>query len=165
MNSYPSSFSRLIDIFTKLPGVGHKTAERYAFHLLRFKKRDLEFFAGAILNFKDKIKICKNCFALSDSDLCNICSDENRDRKILCIVENIDDMYAIEKSGAYNGLYHILQGVLSPMDGISPEDIRISELIKKISNDNLLLWRPLIKADKHFCRYNSEFQDKISSGL
>ncbi len=137
MNSYPKSFSNLIEIFTKLPGVGPKTAERYAFHLLRFNNKDLETFGNVVANFKKKIKICKKCFTLSDADLCHICSDTKRDQKLLCVVENIADMYSIEKSGTYKGLYHILQGVLSPIDGIVPENIRISELVQKIKKEDI----------------------------
>lgn len=134
MSYYPTAVLDLIKSFAKLPGVGEKTAERLALHVLRMPRAEAERLARNIVAIKDKVKICSMCFSLSDADLCGICSDPRRNAAILCVVEQPADMVAIEKSGAYQGLYHVLQGVLSPMDGIGPEQIRIHELIQKVAS-------------------------------
>ncbi|UCD31901.1 MAG: recombination protein RecR [Desulfobacterales bacterium] len=133
MTHYPSSILKLIKNLSRLPGVGEKTAERLAMHILRASTKETEVLSQSIKAVKEKIRLCSRCFALSDSDVCNICSDHNRSSAILCVVEQPADMVAIEKSGSYTGMYHILQGVLSPMDGIGPENIRIRELISKVA--------------------------------
>ncbi len=132
MNHYPSSILNLIKNLSKLPGIGEKTAERLAIHILRVPRREAELLSSSIMELKEKIRICSMCFGLSDSEVCNICSDQTRDHAVLCVVEQPADMVAIEKSGSFPGLYHILQGVLSPMDGVGPDDIRIRELISRI---------------------------------
>lgn len=132
MNHYPSSILNLIKNLSKLPGIGEKTAERLAIHILRVPRREAELLSSSIMELKEKIRICSMCFGLSDSEVCNICSDQTRDPAVLCVVEQPADMVAIEKSGSFPGLYHILQGVLSPMDGVGPDDIRIRELISRI---------------------------------
>ncbi len=137
MNHYPSSMLRLIKNISRLPGIGEKTAERLALHLLRAPRREAEELSRGILELKDKIRLCSKCFGLSDSDLCNICSDQTRVSTILCVVEQPADMAAIEKSGSFPGLYHILSGVLSPMDGIGPDNIRIKELLSRIENNKI----------------------------
>lgn len=106
-------------------------------HLLRAPRKETEALARSILNLKEKIRLCSRCFALSDNDLCQICSNPARDPFIVCVVENAAEMTAIEKSGAFTGHYHILQGVLSPMDGVGPDDIRIRELMLRIEQDNI----------------------------
>jgi len=137
MNHYPSSMLRLIKNISRLPGIGEKTAERLALHLLRAPRREAEELSRSLLELKDKIRLCSKCFGLSDSDLCNICSDQTRVSTILCVVEQPADMAAIEKSGSFPGLYHILSGVLSPMDGIGPDNIRIKELLSRIENNKI----------------------------
>jgi len=137
MNHYPSSMLKLIKNISRLPGIGEKTAERLAMHLLRAPRREAEELSSSILELKDKIRLCSKCFGLSDSDLCNICSDQTRVSAILCVVEQPADMVAIEKSGSFPGLYHILSGVLSPMDGIGPDNIRIKELISRIEDNKI----------------------------
>jgi len=137
MSYYPASVLDLIKSFARLPGVGEKTAERLVMHVLRMPRREAEQLARNILAIKDKIKLCSHCFSLSDSDVCHICSDQSRKAGVLCVVEQPADMVAIEKSGSFTGLYHILQGVLSPMDGIGPEDIRIGELISRVANGHI----------------------------
>lgn len=132
MSHYPSSILNLIKNLSKLPGIGEKTAERLAIHLLRAPLKDTEQLARSILELREKIRLCSRCFALSDTELCDICSDPERDPSVLCVVEQPSEMAAIEKSGAFRGLYHILQGVLSPMDGVGPDNIRIRELITRI---------------------------------
>jgi recombination protein RecR len=137
MSYYPASIQNLIKNIAKLPGIGEKTAERLALHLLRGSRQDAEQLANSILNIKDKVRLCSRCFALSDGDLCRLCRDPARDPACLCVVEQPADMVAVEKSGAFHGLYHILSGALSPMNGIGPEDIRIRELIARIDKDQV----------------------------
>ena len=137
MNHYPSSVLKLIKSFSRLPGIGEKTAERLAMHILRAPRREAEQLSNSIVEVKDKIRLCSICFGLSDTDICNICSDLARNPSILCVVEQPADMVAIEKSGSFTGLYHILEGVLSPMDGIGPDNIRIKELISRISQGEI----------------------------
>ncbi len=137
MSFYPSSILNLIRNISMLPGIGEKTAERLAMHILRAPRREAEQLARSILEMKDKTKLCSRCYGLSDSDICNICSDQTRSADILCVVEQPADMAAIEKSGSYKGLYHILQGVLSPMDGVGPDKIRIKELISRIEKNRI----------------------------
>ncbi|MCK5783703.1 MAG: recombination protein RecR [Desulfobacterales bacterium] len=132
MKHYPPSISNAIKCFSKLPGIGEKTAERLAMHIVRSSRKDAGQLAESIRELKEKVMLCSMCFALSDSNICKICSDPARDASLVCVVENAADMVALEKSGAFTGRYHILQGVLSPMDGVGPDDIRIRELIRKI---------------------------------
>ncbi len=131
MNHYPESILNLIKQLSKLPGIGGKTAERLALHLLKAQQKDAELLAHSILELKQQARLCSMCYALSDNERCKICSNPARDASILCVVEQPADMVAIEKSGGFTGLYHILQGVLSPMDGIGPDNIRIRELISR----------------------------------
>ena len=133
MTHYPSSILKLIKNFSRLPGIGEKTAERLAMHILRASTKETEELSLSIKEIKEKIRLCSRCFGLSDSEVCKICSDHARNDSVLCVVEQPADMVAIEKSGSYTGMYHILQGVLSPMDGIGPANIRVRELISKIA--------------------------------
>jgi recombination protein RecR len=137
MSYYPASIQNLIKNISKLPGVGEKTAERLALHILRGSLQDAELLANSILNIKNKVRFCSRCFALSDNDMCDLCSDPARDPAFLCVVEQPADMIAVEKSGAFRGMYHILSGALSPMNGIGPEDIRIRELVGRIEKDQI----------------------------
>jgi len=116
---------------SKLPGIGEKTAERLAMHILRSPLKEAEQLAASILDIRQKVRICSLCFALSETETCHICSDPSRNTSLICVVEQPADMVAIEKSGSYKGLYHILSGVLSPMNGVGPDDIRIRELIER----------------------------------
>jgi recombination protein RecR len=137
MSYYPASIQNLINHISRLPGIGEKTAERLALHILRGSRQEAEQLANSILNIKDRVKLCSRCFALSDSDTCGLCSDPARDPLFLCVVEQPADMVAVEKSGAFRGMYHILSGALSPMNGIGPEDIRIRELIARVEKDQV----------------------------
>ncbi len=132
MSHYPPSIINLIQRIAKLPGIGEKTAERLAMHILRSPRTEVEQLSNSIMTAKENIRLCKQCFGLSDDDVCQICSNPARDIALLCVVEQPADMVAMEKSGAFNGRYHILSGVLSPMNGVGPEDIRLGELIAKI---------------------------------
>jgi len=137
MNYYPASIQNVIKNISRLPGIGEKTAERLALHILKAPRIEAEHLAHSILELKDKIRLCSRCFALSDSDLCSICSNPARDSSLLCVVEQPADMVSVEKSGAFKGLYHILSGVLSPMNGVGPNDIKIRELISRVKKGNI----------------------------
>ena len=137
MNYYPLSVRNLVKHFAKLPGIGEKTAERLAMHVLRMPRRDAEHLSLSIREVKEKARLCSVCFALSDNDVCHICGDETRDASLLCVVEQPADMIAIEKSGAFKGKYHILQGAMSPMDGVGPDDIRLKELISRVTKGDI----------------------------
>ncbi|MFO7932238.1 MAG: recombination mediator RecR [Thermodesulfobacteriota bacterium] len=134
MNHYPDAIVKLIRHLRKLPGIGEKTAERFAMYLLAAPDQEVNALAASISDLKKKVRICNTCFCLSDSETCRICSDPARDRSLVCIVESPADMAAIEKSGSYPGVYHVLQGLLSPMDGIGPDEIRIRELVKRVAS-------------------------------
>lgn len=137
MSHYPASVLKLIKNLSRLPGIGEKTAERLAMHLLRAPHREAEQLSHSIIEIKEKVKLCSMCFALSDATICNICSNPARITSTLCVVEQPADMVAIEKSGSFDGLYHILEGALSPMDGIGPDNIRIKELVTRISQGKI----------------------------
>jgi recombination protein RecR len=137
MSYYPASIQNLIKNISKLPGIGEKTAERLALHILRGSRQEAEQLAKSILNIKDKVRFCSRCYALSDDDMCGLCRDPARDPSFLCVVEQPADMVAVEKSGAFRGMYHILSGALSPMNGIGPEDIRIRELMARVEKDQV----------------------------
>jgi len=137
MIHYPASILNLIKQISKLPGIGEKTAERLALHILRSSQKDAQELAQSIQDVKGKVRLCSQCYGLSDAELCKICSDPARDATVVCVVEQPADMVAVEKSGAFRGRYHILSGALSPMNGIGPDDIRISELLRKIEGRQL----------------------------
>jgi len=124
--------SRLIQELARLPGIGEKTASRLALHILRTSRENAEALARAILEVKDKIRLCRQCFNLTEQDLCGICRDGRRNQEILCVVSGPEDLMALERSGGYRGLYHVLQGVLSPLEGVGPQDLRIEELLSRL---------------------------------
>ena len=132
MIHYPRSVLNLIDSFSRLPGIGKKTAERLTLHVLRAPKNEAEQLARHILDLKKNLRLCSCCFALSEEELCAVCRNPARNRALICVVEKPSDMAAIEKTGSYSGLYHILQGVLSPMDNVGPDDIRSRELVNRV---------------------------------
>ncbi len=137
MNYYPTSIRNLIRQISKLPGIGEKTAERLALHIMRAPRHDSDQLTQSIIDVKQRTRTCSRCFAWSDDHVCHICSDPARQAVLLCIVEQPADMIAVEKSGAYQGIYHILGGVLSPMNGVGPEDIRLPQLYKRIRNEKI----------------------------
>ncbi len=134
MQIVPPALERLINDFSKLPGIGQKTASRLALHILRTPKSTALELSDALAVLHDSIKLCSQCFAFSEKDPCDICSDPRRTDKIVCVVEQPGDLIAIEKTGAFKGLYHILHGVLSPIDGIGPDEIKIKELVARSRN-------------------------------
>ena len=135
MSVYPPSLERLIANLSRLPGVGQKTAARLALYLFRAPKEFTETLATSILEARQDISFCTRCFSLTDMDPCNICRDTNRDTGVLCVVEDVGDLLALEKAGAFRGRYHVLQGVLAPLDGIGPENLRIKELLERLRQE------------------------------
>lgn len=123
-----------IDQFAKLPGIGRKTALRLVLHMLRQEEADVTAFADALTILKREVKYCKKCHNISDSELCPICADKTRDGSVICVVENIQDVLAIERTMQYKGLYHVLGGIISPMDGIGPGNLEIESLIARVRN-------------------------------
>lgn len=133
MQQYPSQLlERAVESFSQLPGVGRKTALRLVLHLLRQQTEDVDSFADAITRVKHDVKYCKVCHNISDTDVCSICSDPRRDASVVCVVENIQDVMAIENTQQFHGLYHVLGGIISPMDGIGPNDLEIESLVKRV---------------------------------
>jgi recombination protein RecR len=134
---YPEPISKLIDNFTKLPGIGPKTATRLAFFVLEMEEESVLDFAKALVNAKRQLTYCSVCGHITDKDPCTICSDSRRDQTVICIVQESKDLIAMEKMKEYTGLYHVLQGSISPMEGIGPEDINIPTLLKRLQNDTI----------------------------
>ena len=138
MNNYPSILlSDAVEQVASLPGIGRKTALRLVLHLLRQSDKDVDAFTGALSRLKQEVKYCKVCHTISDQDICSICQSHSRDKHIVCVVENVQDVMSIENTGQYNGLYHVLGGIISPMDGVGPSDIEIDSLIKRVEQDEI----------------------------
>lgn len=134
---FPKSIAALIEHFQKFPSVGPKSAQRMAFYLLRMPKEEIEKFAQCMISAKENTKTCEICFNLSSSSPCEICTSTSRDRSTICVVSETKDLIAIEKTNEYKGLYHVLQGLISPMDGIGADDIRIKELLTRLTNEEV----------------------------
>lgn len=135
MNNDIDSMKKLINSFSKLPGVGYKTAERYAYSILKMDRQDVKEFVNNIVEVKNNIKFCTNCFNWSDKEVCNICSTRNK--QIICVVEEPKDVLSFEKVKDYKGTYHVLHGTLSPLNGKGPDDIKIKELLQRVASDNV----------------------------
>lgn len=131
MDYYALPIADLIEQLSKLPGIGKKTAQRLAFYVLEMEPLEVEKLATSIINAKEKIRYCKQCFNLTDDELCSICKDRGRDESLICVVEGARDIVAMEKTREFKGLYHVLHGVISPMKNIGPDDIRIKELLNR----------------------------------
>ncbi len=129
---YPAPIQRLINELSRLPGIGQRTAQRLAFHILRAGDDEALGLADAIREVKEKVGLCEVCFNLADGPRCGICDDTRRDRALICVVEEPSDVIPVERTGEYRGLYHVLGGALSPIDGVDPEDLRIAELVRRI---------------------------------
>jgi recombination protein RecR len=137
MSYYSPSIEKLIESFEKLPSIGHKTAQRLAFYMLDLSNEEAEEFTNSILNAKKNLHFCSKCFNISDTDPCNICSNPKRDEQIICVVEDVRDVIAMERTHEFNGVYHVLHGSISPMNGVGPDDIKIKELLTRIMNGNI----------------------------
>jgi len=133
----PLSIKKLIEQFNKLPGIGPKTAERLAFYLLKKPQADLEAFAESLINAKKNLTVCSVCLNVSSHDPCNICHDNARDRQTICVVTNSQNLQAIERTGEYQGVYHILGGVINQLEGFGPESLNIKQLLERIKKDNI----------------------------
>ncbi|MBQ0019173.1 MAG: recombination protein RecR [Bacteroidales bacterium] len=129
--------SQAVDEFSKLPGVGPKTALRLVLHLLRQDVEQVDAFSSAISRLRKEVKYCEVCHNISDNDVCSICSNPKRDASTICVVENIQDVMAIEKTQSFRGLYHVLGGVISPMEGIGPSDLQIASLVERVHNNDI----------------------------
>ncbi len=132
---YPKSLTTLIDNFKKLPGVGEKTAERFALHLISQKKEQNEKFAHALIGVNESIKKCSICHFICESEVCDICASNNRNKNVICVVQSIRDVVILEKIGVFDGLYHVLDGVISPMEAVDVDDINISTLMARLNTD------------------------------
>jgi recombination protein RecR len=137
MQVVPPALERLIQDLNRLPGIGKKTASRLAMHIMRSPAEEARRLSADLAELHSAVKLCSRCFVFSETDPCRICSDPGRSKETVCVVEGPDDLLAIEKTGAYQGLYHILHGVLAPMDGIGPEEIKIHELVERIRREKI----------------------------
>ena len=137
MSYYSPSIENLIENFEKLPSIGHKTAVRLAFHMLDASEERVNEFISSIINAKKNLKFCSICFNISDTDPCEICSNPKRDSSIICVVEDVKDILAMERTNEFNGVYHVLHGSISPMNGVGPDDIKIKELLTRLTSGNI----------------------------
>ena len=148
---YAKPLARLVGEFEKLPGIGPKSAQRLAFHVLRMSEDNAQAFAAAVIDVKEQIRLCPVCYNYTDQDRCAICSDAKRDASLLCVVAEPRDVVAMEKTHEFRGVYHVLGGVISPMDGIGPEMLKIRELVNRVSEDGIkevvLATNPTIEGD------------------
>lgn len=135
MDYYSSNISKLIEEFSRLPGIGSKSAARLAFHIINMSGEQVAALTGAITSAKENVRYCRECYTLTDEELCPICKSAKRDHKTIMVVENTRDLAAYEKTGQYNGVYHVLHGAISPMLGIGPNDIKLKELIERLKGD------------------------------
>lgn len=135
--NYPDSLKKLIDSLKKLPTIGEKSAERLAFAIMDMDTDDVEVFSKSIIDAKYKIKKCIICGNITENDVCDICSSKNREEDIICVVEDAKNIISLEKMGSYTGKYHVLGGLISPMDGKGPEDIKVDSLVKRVKNDKI----------------------------
>jgi recombination protein RecR len=134
---YAKPIDHLIEALSKLPGIGKKTASRLAFYILRSSPSESQELARAILDVKEKIRLCSTCFNLTDEDPCLICQDERRSREVLCVVEGPNDLIAIENTGVFNGRYHVLHGTISPLEGVGPDNLKIKELMGRLQRERI----------------------------
>lgn len=137
MEVYEKPVERLIREFMKMPTVGPKTAQRLAFFIIKSPKSEVEKFCAALMEAKEKIGFCRKCFNLSESSLCRVCASEKRDKQLVCVVADFKDLAAIERSGEYRGVYHVLGGLISPIEGIGPDELRIRELLERIKEESV----------------------------
>lgn len=148
---YPDSIKNLVESFKFLPGIGEKTAERLAFSVLNLEEEQAEFFSDSINNVKHKIHKCRKCNVLTESELCFICADDTRNNDVLCVVEDTKNVYLFEKLGMFHGKYHVLEGLISPLEGINPEDIGLDKLIDRINKEKykeiIFAFKPSIEGE------------------
>jgi recombination protein RecR len=164
MTGYAAPIRRLIQELSRFPGVGEKTATRLALHILTAAEEDARRLAESIIEVKQKIRLCPICFNLTDEERCHICKDETRDKEVICVVSDPDSLVAIEESGSFRGTYHVLHGLLSPIDGIGPESLRLQELLDRISHDGvrevILATNPSVQGESTALLIAKLLQDK-----
>ena len=148
---YPDSIKNLIESFKLLSGVGEKTAERFAFSILGMDEDNVEFFSDSLKAVKNNVHLCKKCNNLTENDYCYICSNEDRNKNVLCVVEDPKSVFLFERVGVFNGYYHVLDGLISPIDGINPEDIGLAKLLDRIKNEDfkeiIFAFKPSIEGE------------------
>ncbi len=149
MNSFPESVNQLIRELSRLPGIGQKTAQRLTFHILKSDQNDVERLARSLMDIKSKTDSCTICGAITETDPCGICNDSKRDDYLICIVEDAQDIYAFEKTNSFRGKYHVLGGVISPLDGIGPDDLNLEKLYSRVESGTeiVLATNPSIEGD------------------
>ena len=162
----PAPLERLIEEFSRFPGVGRKTAQRLAFRVLSYTPEEARNFAEAIVRVKEQIRPCSSCFIFTDNDPCDICSSSSRERNQLCVVEQANNVLAIEKSGIFHGLYHVLNGAVSPLDGIGPEQLTVPQLRERIRRENIdeliLATNPTVQGEATAMFLQHEFEHQVS---
>lgn len=161
---YPTTILNLIECFKKLPGIGEKTAERLALSVLDFDEETVNLFSKSLKDMKSKIKRCTKCNNFSEEELCIICKDKGRNKKVLCVVEDPKNVVLFEKLGIFDGYYHVLNGLISPIDGVNPEDINLDSLIDRVKNDKveeiILALKPSIEGETTSLYISKIFEDK-----
>ena len=172
---YPENIKNLIDCLKNLPGIGDKSAERLAFSMINFDKEKLSFFSDTLINIRDNIRRCSICNNISDKEICSICSNDDRKKDIIFVVEKPKDIVLFEKINVFKGVYHVLDGLISPLDGINPDDINLKSLIERIKNDNvkeiILALKPSIEGEttmqyiKRILANNNVKITKIATGI
>ena len=162
MSLYPKSANILIEQLAKLPGIGKATAQRLAFFILKSDQQDNTNLAHAIKEIKEKITFCVDCGIMAESEICSICLDENRDEKIICVVEEPQDIYSFEKTNSFKGRYHVLGGVLSPLDGVGPDELNIENLYSRveIGMEVILATNPSVEGDTTCLYLSGKLEDK-----
>ena len=166
---YPGTIRNLIECLKDLPGIGEKSAERLAYSIVGFDKDKLDNFANTLINIKDNIRRCQSCNCITDMDKCYICNDDNRSDDTIFVVEKSKDIILFEKMGTYNGRYHVLDGLISPMDGINPDDINLNSLVKRVQDDNvrevIVVLKPSIEGEttmQYIKKILSKYDVKVS---
>lgn len=175
MYSYPKSIKTLIECLKKLPSVGEKSAERMALSIMEMDKEQIKIFSNSLIDVKEKIKRCSICNNLTENDICDICCDEGRNNNVICVVEYPKNIVLFEKTGCFSGKYHVLNGLISPLDGITPEDINIKSLIERVNSENvkeiIIAVKPSIEGETTALYISKLFQEypvlitKIAHGV
>ncbi|MEE8341507.1 MAG: recombination mediator RecR [Candidatus Neomarinimicrobiota bacterium] len=162
MGSFPNSVQRLIDRFARFPGIGKKTAQRMAFQVMKSNVTEANELAESIIDVKAKINFCKVCGGITEADPCNICTDPKRIQDMICVVEDPQDIFIFERSGSYRGIYHVLGGILSPLDGVGPDDLNLKKLIDRVKDnfELILATNPNVEGDTTALYINKIFSDK-----
>ncbi len=162
MGSYPNSVQQLIDRFSRFPGIGKKTAQRMAFYVMKYDGPEAAELAESIINVKTKIRFCAICGGITENDPCTICTDPKRNKEMICVVEDPQDIFIFERSSSYRGVYHVLGGILSPLDGIGPDDLNLNKLIDRVKENTevILATNPSVEGDTTALYINKLFSKK-----